>query len=98
MTRATLVKTWEPVECACSEEEQVVPDGFTRRHRAAPLFCYTQKHDPLFMAVWEAIKGWDIQRSPGDGYAHATGDDVCTILEALGRVFLGGDARDKDDD
>jgi hypothetical protein len=34
-------------------------------------------------AVWEAIKDWDIERKPGDGYAHATGTDVTIILEAL---------------
>ncbi len=36
-----------------------------------------------FNAVWKAIKGWDIERKPGDGYAGATGTDVMTILEAL---------------
>lgn len=34
-------------------------------------------------AVWEAIKGWDIERKPGAGYAHATGSDVTIILEAI---------------
>ena len=36
-----------------------------------------------FDAVWNAIKGWDIQRTPGQGYAGATGTDVATILDAL---------------
>lgn len=38
---------------------------------------------PEFEAVWQAIKGWDIQRTPGEGYAEATGTDVMTILKAL---------------
>lgn len=38
---------------------------------------------PEFQAVWSAIKGWDIQRSPDRGYAGANGDDVMTILNAL---------------
>lgn len=38
---------------------------------------------PRFNAVWNAIKKWDIEREPGDGYAGATGTDVCTILDAL---------------
>lgn len=38
---------------------------------------------PEFEAVWQAIKGWDIQRKNGDGYAHATGNDVRHILDAL---------------
>ena len=38
---------------------------------------------PEFNAVWEAIKKWDIQRTEGAGYAHATGTDVMIILNAL---------------
>ena len=38
---------------------------------------------PEFNKVWEAIKGWDIQRREGEGYAHATGTDVMIILNAL---------------
>jgi len=38
---------------------------------------------PEFNAVWEAIKKWDIQRTEGVGYAHATGTDVMIILNAL---------------
>lgn len=41
---------------------------------------------PEFDAIWQAIKGWDIQRNPGDGYASATGTDVMTILNALKRM------------
>lgn len=39
--------------------------------------------DPLFEAVWTAIKAWDIQRTPGRGYAGATGTDVMTILTVV---------------
>ena len=39
-------------------------------------------YSPLFEAVWTAIKGWDIERKEGEGYAHATGDDVREILKA----------------
>jgi hypothetical protein len=38
---------------------------------------------PEFEAVWQAIKGWDLARYPGAGYAGATGTDVLTILNAL---------------
>ena len=31
---------------------------------------------PEFEAAWNAIKGWDIERNPGAGYAGATGTDV----------------------
>lgn len=43
--------------------------------------------DPLFESVWQAIKGWDIEREHGRGYAGATGTDVMTILRAM-RPFL----------
>ena len=36
-----------------------------------------------FNPIWQAIKGWDIQRAPGAGYHGPTGDDVRTILSAL---------------
>jgi len=38
---------------------------------------------PEFNAVWEAIKGWDLERERGEGYAGATGTDVMIILNAL---------------
>jgi hypothetical protein len=47
---------------------------------------------PEFEAVWQAIKGWDIQRSPGQGYAGATGNDVMHILKALGAASAIGRA------
>ena len=43
--------------------------------------------DPLFNAVWEAIKGWDLERKTGEGYAGATGTDVMTILNVV-RPFI----------
>lgn len=39
--------------------------------------------DPVFEAVWQAIKGWDLRRSPDELYSGATGTDVMTILEAI---------------
>jgi hypothetical protein len=39
---------------------------------------------PEFEKVWQAIKGWDIQRTPKAGRSGATGTDVITILDALG--------------
>jgi len=39
--------------------------------------------DPRFEPIWQAIKDWDIQRSPDTGYAGATGTDVQIILDAL---------------
>lgn len=40
--------------------------------------------EPLgFEPIWQAIKGWDIQREHGAGYHGPTGDDVRAILSAL---------------
>ena len=38
---------------------------------------------PEFCAVWECIKGWDIEVEPDGGYCTATGSHVCMILDAL---------------
>lgn len=43
----------------------------------------TPQGSPLFTAIWHAIKGWDIQRFPENGYAHATGDDVQAIVDQI---------------
>lgn len=40
-------------------------------------------HNPVFLAVWDAIKSWDISRGRGRGYAASTGTDVMTILRAI---------------
>lgn len=39
--------------------------------------------DPLFDAIWNAIKRWDIARVPGAGYAGASGNDVRRIYDAV---------------
>jgi hypothetical protein len=38
---------------------------------------------PLFEPIWQAIKQWDIQRRPGDGYAGANGTDAQVIIDAI---------------
>jgi hypothetical protein len=38
---------------------------------------------PVFEAIWQAIKKWDIERDYGLGRAGATGTDVKTILIAI---------------
>ncbi len=45
---------------------------------------------PLFNAIWNTIKAWDIEREPGIGYAHATGTDVMLILKAIKGHQSGG--------
>ena len=39
---------------------------------------------PLFEAVWQTIKTWDINvPEEYEGYCGATGNHVCAILDAL---------------
>lgn len=41
------------------------------------------KDTPTFEAIWDGIKGWDIERTPQQGYSGANGTDVGTICLAL---------------
>lgn len=43
---------------------------------------------PEFNVIWEAIKGWDLERVPGEGYAATTGTDVMTILNSLENIMV----------
>lgn len=38
-------------------------------------------------AIWQTIKGWDLERKKGDGYAGATGTDVDAIMSAIQPVL-----------
>lgn len=50
--------------------------------------CYVRDEE-LKTAIWNAIKVWDIERTPGEGLAHATGTDADTILAAInGRSMM----------
>jgi hypothetical protein len=39
--------------------------------------------NPLWEAIWGVVKPWDIEREPGQGYAHATGDDATRLYDAV---------------
>ena len=41
---------------------------------------------PLFEAIWQAIKKWDIEREYGQGRAGATGTDVKIIMNAITKI------------
>lgn len=50
--------------------------------------------DLLFSPIWEIIKGWDIQRQSGSGYARATGTDVQLIINAIREVERVSDSKE----
>lgn len=52
------------------EKQSVVPEEGTRSRT-------------IFDAVWDVIKGWDVQRSAGQGYASANGSDAEAITIAV---------------
>lgn len=48
--------------------------------------------DPLFEAIWQAIKKWDINvPDQYNGYSGATGNHVCAILDAVRTTMAKGD-------
>jgi hypothetical protein len=49
---------------------------------------------PLFNAIWNEIKKWDINvSSEYSGYCGATGNHVCAILDAVNRASMIPDNR-----
>ena len=47
---------------------------------------------PLFNAIWETIKGWDINvPDQYEGYTTASGNHVCAIMDAVISMFAGQD-------
>lgn len=66
----------------------VAVDPLATTGQARPVLEEPTEEDlrsPLFEAIWQAIKGWDIERYRGAGRAGATGTDVKTILNTLKR-------------
>lgn len=46
-------------------------------------------HNPLWNAIWEVIKSWDIKTPRDSGDHGATGTDVCNIFDAVARAQGG---------
>lgn len=46
--------------------------------------------DPLFDAIWKAIKGWDISRHNDGIYNGPTGNDARRIYDAVKPVTVAG--------
>lgn len=76
---------WEGVTVARDKAREYAKALTTPSAEGEPTVDPTEAdlNDPMFERVWQAIKGWDIQRAPGQGYAGATGTDVMTILRAV---------------
>lgn len=64
-----------------TEEEEIDMSEERRVHPTA-----SDLEDPEFEAVFQAMRGWDIERQRGEGYAGANGTDVMTILNAIRSV------------
>jgi hypothetical protein len=80
------------IQCSCGwstahymTKESAIKAWNTRSPTSTEPTCQ-DLISPRFNAVWNAIKGWDIQRKDGEGYAGATGTDVMTILNSLAKT------------
>ncbi len=66
-------------EDGCQSAETVLPtvDNW-------PSPTESMLDDPVFSAIWQCIKGWDISvPNAYEGYMGATGNHVCAILEGI---------------
>jgi hypothetical protein len=46
-------------------------------------------NNPLFKAVWDCIKTWDINvPEEYEGYSQATGNHVCAILDVIADAII----------
>lgn len=63
--------------------EKVAPDGWQGEEPAEG-----SRRKLIRDVVWETIKGWDLERSSGEGYAGATGTDALTIADAVEAALL----------
>jgi len=80
-TKNGFCRNWqESTFLANSQPEPAAPAqaGETLRDPTAD-----ELESPLFNAIWNAIKGWDISRTSNGVYSGPTGTDVCTILDAI---------------
>jgi hypothetical protein len=68
-------------------------------HEMYPNPTESDVNSPEFKAIWEAIKGWDLQRQKGVGYGGVSGSDVMHILEALrkGGLWFYNPPKEKQD-
>ena len=64
-------------------KEQPVDTGKPIFYEMYPSPTKEDTETPEFNGVWNAIKGWDIQRQKGLGYSSASGSDVMHILEGI---------------
>lgn len=70
--------TWA---CLNSHRPAQLPAGLREGDYPDPTSDMLRSRE--FEAIWQAIKGWDIQRKTGAGYAGASGNDVRHIIDTL---------------
>lgn len=61
----------------------VGPEGFSEWTKNHPAPTQEMLEDPLFCAIWDAIKGWDIGCRAYEGHTGAMGNHARAIFEAL---------------
>ncbi len=59
-----------------------------------PVPTYSTEHitklhgDPVWQAIWRAIKDWDVSRTGAGSYHAPTGEEVTVIYEAVQGALL----------
>lgn len=59
------------------------PESFHEWAEKNPAPTPEMLEDPLFCAIWEAIKGWDIGCKEYEGHAGAMGNHARAVYEAI---------------
>jgi hypothetical protein len=54
-----------------------------RADRAMPNPSAEDQRDPVFLAIFNVIKGWDIRTESDSGYSGGNGSHVMMILKAV---------------
>lgn len=73
-TKADEPTAYEYVETITSD---VTPPAYSTEH------IMSLHGDPIWEAIWSAIKGWDISRTRGGAYHAPTGTDATHIYDAV---------------
>lgn len=70
---------------AAADAARVGADTLNAGDQSYPTEVIVANHgNPVWDAIWQTIKGWDIRRQGSEGlYSEATGDDVQRIFDAI---------------
>ncbi len=74
-----------PTHDSLGNELPEVDEWFAEQKTYSTEHIVSLHGDPVWQAIWNAIKGWDISRTGAGSYHAPTGDDATHIYEAVKR-------------